>query len=290
MLSFICFRRWRVADGGGDGYDRAMEGWRLLMGDSTGTPRLTGRPILCVSDIHGDLTALESVLAAVRHVKLAGIISCGDHLVGGPQPFEVWTRLASLGAHLTCGPSDLALASLDQLDGITPTSAEGQARLEMYLRTRRALGDVVCRRLGELPSTVVVSLDDLRGVMGLHGSPADDDGLLRDDADLDDRVASVAEDVLVTGANPVPFARRISQPCLMPLFEGGDDDEDGDLPLLPNHNLLVVNVGAVTPVPGMTEKGRTAHAVLVGGGDDGELHAWGADIVVGRARASRRAG
>ena len=266
-----------------------MEGWRLLMGNSTGTPRLTGRPILCVSDIHGDLAALESVLAAVRHVKLAGIISCGDHLVGGPQPFEVWTRLASLGAHLTCGPSDLALASLDQLDGITPTSTEGEARLEMYLRTRRALGDVVCRRLGELPSTVVVSLDDLRGVMGLHGSPADDDGLLRDDADLEDRVASVAEDVLVTGANPVPFARRISQPCLMPSFEGGDD-EDGDMPLLPNHELLVVNVGAVTSVPGMTEKGRTAHAVLVGGGDDGDLHAWGADIVVGRARASRRAG
>lgn len=243
-----------------------------------------------MSDIHGDLAALESVLTAVRHVRLAGIIACGDHLVGGSHPFEVWTRLASLGAHLTCGPKDLALAALDHLEGITPTTSEGQARLEMFLRTRQAIGDVVCRRLGDLPSTLVVSLDDLRGVMALHGSPSDED-ILRENTDLEDRVASVAEDVLVTGANLLPFARRISQPCLVPFFNGADgEDEDDDAPLLPNRDLLVVNVGAVTPVAGMTDKGRIARAVLVGTGDDGDVHAWGADIVVDGARVSRRVG
>ena len=76
----------------------------------------------------------------------------------------------------------------------------------------------------------------------------------------------------------------------MPLFNGADGEDDDDLPLLPNRDLLVVNVGAVTPVAGMTDKSRMARAVLVGTGDDGDVHAWGADIVVGRARASRRVG
>jgi predicted phosphodiesterase len=265
-----------------------MSGWRRLLDDEpvTAPPQgargggWVGRPLLCLSDIHGDLVALESVLAAVRGLDLCGIVAAGDHCFGGPRPFEVWQRLQSLGATLLRGPTDLALGAVDPSDR-TPRSAIEEARLLTFLRTRKALGDVVCRRLAELPSTAVLSLDDTRGVMVLHGSPADDCRGLDDDDRLADEVACVAEDALITGATHVPFARRV--PREAPVVDEG---------LLPAPApLLVANAGSVGMSPLRRPDGRrTAHALLVAPGDDGLLHAWGQDVLVADAGRARRTG
>lgn len=255
-----------------------------------GDVRPAGRPLLCLSDVHGDLWALESVLAAVKHLDLCGIVVAGDHCVGGSQPFEVYTRLVSLGAHLARGPSDLALGALAA--GVvdpTPTTAIEEARLVQYLRTKKALGDVVCRRLADLPSTLVVSLDDTSGVMAMHGSPVDDSRGLVDDDTLADQVACVAEDVLVTGATHEPFARAVER-----IDDHGraidlDDDDDGPAMLPPPpHPLLVVNCGSVGMSPARRkDRRRTAHAVLLAPCDDGRVHAWSHDVLI-VARASAR--
>jgi hypothetical protein len=263
-----------------------MDGWSLLSASPPTTPRLVGRPVLCLTDIAGDLAALESVLAAVKQQRLAGIIACGNHVVGGPHPFEVWTRLQSLGAALTCGPTDLALSAIDvhALDALPPRAGRDLARLEMFMRARQALGDVVSRRLGELPTTTVVSLDDTRGVMALHGSPGDDDDApLVDDDQLVDRVAAVAEDVLVCAAGR-PFARRLTLPSIVPTL-----DEDGDpVAVAPPRGLLVVGLGFVgTPAGLVPARRRTAQAMLVGAGDDGGVHAWGAEVAVSHRRSRR---
>ena len=265
-----------------------MSGWRCLLDDvptATTAPRLQGRPLLCLSDIHGDLIALESVLSAVRTLPLCGIVVAGDHCLGGPQPFQVWQRLQSLGAQLARGPSDLALGALDDVDH-TPTSAAEEARLLTFLRTKKALGDLVCRRLSELPATLVISLDDTRGVMVMHGSPGDDCRGLMDDDRLDDDVASVAEDALVTGATHVPFARRIARE---PRWRDPDDEDAAQI--VPPPPLLVANVGSVGMSPVRRPDGRrTAHAVLVGAGSDGQLHAWGQDVLVADVGGARHAG
>lgn len=262
-----------------------MEGWQLL---TTGprVPRLVGRPLLCLTDIAGDLAALETVLSAVRDVPLAGIVACGNHVVGGASPFEVWTRLQGLGAAMTCGPTDLAVAALDHLDrceGLKARTAEDEARLQAFLRARQALGDVVCRRLGELPTTTVLSLDDTRGVMALYGSPADDDDPLVDDDGLLDRVAAVAEDVLVCSTG-TPFGRRLTLPSIVPTI----DDEGEPVAVAPPRQLLVVGLGAVGVPPGVVApRRRNTRAVLVGAGDDGFVHAWSAELAVTQKRARR---
>ena len=249
--------------------------------------RASGRPLLCISDIHGDLWALESVLAAVKHLNLCGIVVAGDHCVGGSQPFEVFTRLISLGAHLARGPSDLALGALAAgiLDP-TPGSASGEARLMQFLRAQKALGDVLCRRLADLPSTLVVSLDDTSGVMAMHGSPIDDSASLQDDDSLADHVACVAEDVLVTGSTHQPFARAVERPDAEPLPQLNDDGEPVALGS-GLHPLLVVNCGSVGMSPRRRkDQRRTAHAVLLAPCADGRVHAWSQDIlIIARARA-----
>lgn len=296
-----------------------MDGWRLLLDDVSaqhGSPAGTiagavgatlttadrraivpaSRPLLCLSDIHGDLQALESVLAAVKDLDLCGIVAAGDHCQGGDQPFEVWTRLCSLGAQMARGPSDLALGALSAGVELTPTTAAEEARLQAFLRTKGELGDVVCRRLADLPSTLVVSLDDTSGVMVMHGSPVDDCRGLVDGDDLADDVACVAEDVLVTGATHAAFARRVERLDALPVPPRGSvddvnaafkDSDDEFVPPLPPQPLLVVNAGSVGLSPVRRADGRrTAHAVLVAPGSDGKLHAWGQDIlVVEKARA-----
>jgi predicted phosphodiesterase len=242
-----------------------VESWFPVL--STPKARPVGRPLLALSDIHGDLDALESVLSAVKRVPLSAVVATGDHCFGGPEPFRVWQRLQELSATLARGETDLALASLDAT-GVNPDTKDDEARLRAFVETRVALGDIVCRRLGELPVTAVVSLDDRAGVMVMHGSPRDPGRALLDsqtDVELEHETGCAAEDVLVLGKSHHPFARRIGA-------------------------LLLVNAGSVGQSELVTPAGqRTAHAALVQEFSDGVVRTISQDVVV-KARATRREG
>ncbi len=60
-------------------------------------------PTLVLADIHGNLTALEAVLAHPAARKCTEIISLGDHVNFGPQSREVHERLVQLGAVMLLG-------------------------------------------------------------------------------------------------------------------------------------------------------------------------------------------
>ena len=58
---------------------------------------------LVIADVHGNLPALEAVLAHPAAQKCTEIISLGDHVNFGPQSREVHDRLTELGAILLLG-------------------------------------------------------------------------------------------------------------------------------------------------------------------------------------------
>ena len=60
-------------------------------------------PTLVIADVHGNLPALEAVLAHPAAQKCTEIISLGDHVNFGPQSREVHDRLTELGAILLLG-------------------------------------------------------------------------------------------------------------------------------------------------------------------------------------------
>jgi hypothetical protein len=233
-----------------------MTRWDLTLDDEGLRPR--GRPLLALSDIRGDLAALETVLDEVADIDLCGIVAAGDHCLGGPAPFEVWQRLNALGVTLVRGVSDLALGVI-AAEAVTPDDEEQERRVREFMHTREQLGDIICRRLAELPSTAVVSLDDRTGVMVLHGSPRDEHKGLRPDIDdeaLAEATSCVAEDVLVTGCTTAAFERQLP-------------------------GLLYVHAGSVSRNPVTTASGRrTAHAVLLQTFSDGSVHAFPRDIEV----------
>ncbi len=67
---------------------------------------------LVVSDIHGNLPALEAVLSSPEAAACQAILSLGDQVNYGPQSREVLLRLKSLGARMLLGNHEERLSHL----------------------------------------------------------------------------------------------------------------------------------------------------------------------------------
>jgi predicted phosphodiesterase len=129
-------------------------------------------PIAFLSDLHGNLVALDVVLAELERLDVKRVCVAGDLLLGGDQPLEVWQRLQALGATCTRGPSDLALASVDP-SSLVPIDEAQRRQARVFAETRAAIGDLVAERLRRLPEQQRIPLVDGREVLMMHGSPAD---------------------------------------------------------------------------------------------------------------------
>lgn len=65
--------------------------------------------IAIISDIHGNLTALQAVLADIKLQKVDDIICLGDIVTLGPQPKEVLNTLKELNCVIIKGNHDAAV-------------------------------------------------------------------------------------------------------------------------------------------------------------------------------------
>jgi len=199
-------------------------------------------PIACFSDVHGNLAALKAVLAACKERGVTDIFVAGDLLLGGREPLEVWQELQRVSARCVRGPSDLALATVDAAS-LRAETPEEVARKEEFERSQRSLGDLVRRRLMELPDRIRVPMIDGRELLVVHGSPADPfEGI---DYDLGDEAIMAMlggdpADIVVCGATHVPFQRALE-------------------------DVHVVNVGSV----GQAAGGGVAHFTIISPAYDG---------------------
>lgn len=199
-------------------------------------------PMAFLSDLHGNLPALEAVLEEIHRRDVRRIYVAGDLLLGGHEPLEVWKRLQAEGAICTRGPSDTALGSLDP-NSLLPVDAEQRERARRFAETREAIGDLVAERLRRLPEQLRIPLIDGRELLMVHGSPADNSREISYDLTDDEVTELLAEDpadIIVCGATHVPFQRAVEE-----------------------HH--VVNVGSVGAAP----EGATAHYTIVSPKMDG---------------------
>ncbi len=198
--------------------------------DSTRAPVST--PILLISDIHGRLDALDAVLEEAKRREIKRVYVAGDLLTGGPDPLGVWRRLTEIKAHCVRGVSDSALCSVDP-SKLVPMNEQEREKLEVFLKTRKTVGELVLESLRRLPLSLRVPLIDGAEVVVVHGSPNDPFQEITQDMTDDEVLALVSDDpadVVVCGASHVPFQRALEE-------------------------VHVVNVGSVGAAP----EGRIAH-------------------------------
>src|SRR5438045_4641103 len=101
--------------------------------------------IAILSDIHGNRTAFEAVLADLRQTSPDLILHGGDLADGGASPAEIVDRIRGLGWQGVLGNTDEMLARPESLREFAKQSPKLQplfdAIEEMAVATRAALGE-----------------------------------------------------------------------------------------------------------------------------------------------------
>ena len=106
-------------------------------------------PTLVLTDIHGNLPALEAVLAHPAAQKCSEIISLGDHVNFGPESRAVHDRLTELGAIMLLGNHEerLLRPADAEFDGynwaLMRWTAQQMAGVDLHLPTDLRRGNVL---------------------------------------------------------------------------------------------------------------------------------------------------
>lgn len=109
--------------------------------------------IAALGDIHGNLPALEAVLAAIHDVGVEEIWCHGDICYGGPWPKECAELIRSEATIVTSGNTDdLITAGQEELLSTFLKGEGGRRILEVSRRDREAIGEELCGWLRELPA------------------------------------------------------------------------------------------------------------------------------------------
>ena len=167
--------------------------------------------IAFISDVHGNLSALEAVLDELKRRDVARIYAAGDLLLGGDAPLDVWRLLQRHEVQCIRGLSEEALLRIDSAD-LTPDGDEEFARADAFLETRRALGELVITQIRKLPQKLRIPLIDGREILMVHGSPVDPWTEIAHDASDDELLTALgsdAADVVVCGASHVAFRKDL---------------------------------------------------------------------------------
>lgn len=119
---------------------------------------------LLLSDIHANLTALETALAAAAG-RWDRAICLGDVVGYGPDPNEVIQRVVDLGIQTIRGNHDKAGAGIEDAEDFNPIA---RAALTW---THGQLGDGNLRWLRDLPAGPLIQ----DGMVFVHGAAGDED-------------------------------------------------------------------------------------------------------------------
>ena len=121
-----------------------------------------------IADVHGNMPALEAVLAEIAGERIDGYLCPGDLVGYGPMPNEAVARVEALGAVTVAGNHDLIATGVLTTDRCSPLA---RATLEW---TRGALGDDARAALSALPRQAAAP-----GIVIAHGSIDDPQAYVR---------------------------------------------------------------------------------------------------------------
>jgi predicted phosphodiesterase len=172
--------------------------------------------IAVLSDIHGNLLALEAVAAEIRREKPDAVLIAGDLVMNGPDPngcVDALRRLESEGALIVSGNTDIAVGDFDYgaayphyQDGVpdTITAAAEWAHDE--------LGDDQLDWLRRLPAERRMLADGDTLILVVHASPGSQtrgfDQALENDV-IFERASATDARVICVGHTHLPEVRDL---------------------------------------------------------------------------------
>ncbi|HKJ02781.1 MAG TPA: metallophosphoesterase family protein [Longimicrobiales bacterium] len=167
-------------------------------------------PLAALYDIHGNLPALEAVLADLRAVGVDDVVVGGD-VVPGPMPAECLALLRALDlpALFVRGNGDRSI--LETLTGGEPAYVPPAFR-EVVQWTADQVTPDDARWMASWPTAVTVHMDPFGPVHFCHATPRNDTELftrLTDEKRLLPVFAGVGAPLVVCGHTHMQFDRRV---------------------------------------------------------------------------------
>jgi predicted phosphodiesterase len=155
--------------------------------------------IAIIADIHGNLAALEAVLARIETLSVDQIVVAGDVVVGSPESLACWERVKALGCPVLRGNHERYVSDL----GTARAKPEWSTRQFGPVQFAAAqLGDTHRRELAALPA--VVRVEGAEDLLIVHGSARSDSDLVfpyTNEAELAPMFPGVSEKWIVRGHN-----------------------------------------------------------------------------------------
>jgi putative phosphoesterase len=162
--------------------------------------------IAVLADIHGNLPALEAVLAEAARAEPDVLMVCGD-VASGPLPVETVDVLRTLPrARFVRGNADRGLVAT--FDGAELPKLPGPAADWCASQLSREHRDF----LASFSEPVSLVVDGLGRVLFCHGSPRSDEEIMTAktlDSRLREFLSAVEANVVVCGHTHMPFDRMV---------------------------------------------------------------------------------
>ena len=163
--------------------------------------------VAALADIHGNLPALEAVLAEVEAAGVDAIVLPGD-MTFGPLQDETLELLASLGDRAVWVRGNCERNLVEVFDGTYTATGADHERDTIW--AGRQLTREWRDRLGALPLTVSLEVDGLGPVLFCHATARDDEEIVLVDSPTEwfvDGFAGIEEATVVCGHTHMPFDR-----------------------------------------------------------------------------------
>ena len=164
--------------------------------------------VALISDIHGNLVALETVLSAIAQRNIDTILCLGDVAAGGPQAGEVIERLQQLDCPVVMGNTDAKLLTIQpkQLENVYSQNVH-----DIDVWCAQQLTDAHKAYIQTFRPTLTHALPHNRVLLAYHGSPRSFKELLlptTPDEVLEEAFAGFQADIMVGGHTHMQMFRR----------------------------------------------------------------------------------
>ena len=167
--------------------------------------------VAALYDIHGNLPALEAVLAELSQVHPDLIVAGGD-MAAGPMPRETLDRLISLGQGVRFLRGNTDREIVDQYDAcsVQETRDDYDVWAQRIEWAARQVTEAQRDLLAALPTSLTIEVDGLGATLFCHGSPSSDHEVITrvtPSQRLDGILKQVTESNVVCGHTHVQFDR-----------------------------------------------------------------------------------
>lgn len=162
-----------------------------------------------LGDIHGNLPALEAVLAEIDDAGIQTIVNTGDAVVGGDFPNEVVDLLRARNVHSVQGIMDRRAAAFHRKRHASRKQASDDNEAIAWTHTR--LRSEYIEFLAGLPKMLLITVDGIP-IAVCHGTPSSQAGALHETDDVNrfrrERERTHAR-IVVCGYTHHPFTRWV---------------------------------------------------------------------------------